>query len=162
MNQEVLKVKQSKVSEITESIKKSKSLVIIEYRGLTVAELTELRRALRADNATMGIYKNSLFQRAIDELGHSDVNPLLFGPNAYVFSEDTIVGPKAVRKFARKNEKLIIKGGLIEGKFADAEQIKVVAALPGREGLISMFLSVLNAPIRNFACAVKAVAEKAN
>ncbi len=162
MNQEVLKAKQVTVSEITKAIKDSKSIIVVEYRGLTVAQLTQLRRALRESSATMGVYKNSLFQRAIDELGHSDVNPLLSGPNAFIFSEDVIAGPKAVRKFAKFNEKLIIKGGLIEGKFADAAQIDTVAKLPGREGLISMFLSVLNAPIRNFACAVKAVAEKAN
>ena len=78
----------------------------------------------------------------------------------YHFSKDTINGPKVIAKFAKKHENLVIKGGLVEGKMMNADQIKVIASLPGREGLISMFLSCLQAPIRNFACAVKAVAEK--
>ena len=141
MNQAILKAKQEIVSEITEGIKGANSIVVIEYRGLTVDEITEVRHALR-------------------ELGHSELREILEGPNAIVFSKDTINGPKVIAKFAKKHENLVIKGGLVEGKMMNADQIKVIASLPGREGLISMFLSCLQAPIRNFACAVKAVAEK--
>ena len=87
---------------------------------------------------------------------------MLEGPNAIVFTKDTIAGPKVIAKFAKKHEHLVIKGGLIEGKTVDAAGVKTIAALPGREGLISMFLSCLQAPVRNFACAVKAVADKQN
>lgn len=163
MNQEVLKAKKQQVEEITNDIKKSNAVVICEYRGLTVDQLLVLRRNLREVNAKMGVFKNSLVERAVDTLGYKELEPLLEGPNAYIFSEDVIAGPKILRKFARMNEKFVIKGGLIEGKFANAKQIDVIGRLPGREGLISMFLSVLQAPTRNFACAIKAIADaKAN
>ncbi len=160
MNQAILKAKQEIVSKITEGIKGANSIVVIEYRGLTVDEITEVRHALRATDSTLRVYKNSLVERACDELGHSELREILEGPNAIVFSKDTINGPKVIAKFAKKHENLVIKGGLVEGKMMNADQIKVIASLPGREGLISMFLSCLQAPIRNFACAVKAVAEK--
>lgn len=160
MNQEILKAKKEVVSEVTDGIKNSSSMVIVEYRGLTVDEITEVRHALREVDASLRVYKNSLVERAVDDLGHSELKELLEGPNAIVFSKDTIAGPKVVAKFAKKHENLVIKGGLVEGKMMNVDQIKTIASLPGREGLISMFLSCLQAPIRNFACAVKAVAEK--
>lgn len=162
MNQEILKAKEAIVKEVAENMKKSSSIVVVEYRGMTVAEMTELRRTLRKDNATMTVYKNSLVERAADELGYHDLKTTLVGPNALIFSEDTIAGPKIAAKFAKKHEDLMIKGGVVEGRVVDAAGIKTVATLPGREGLISMFLSCLQAPVRNFACAVKAVAEKEN
>ena len=162
MNQDVLKAKQEQVSIITEDLNKSKALVVVEYRGLTVAELTELRRSLREVNATLSVFKNSLVARATREYKDEEFNALLSGPNAYVFSTDVCAGPKALRKFARQNDRLVIKGGLLEGKFADAKKVDEIAKLPGKEGLISMFLSVLQAPARNLACALKAIADKAN
>ncbi len=160
MNQEILKAKKEVVSEVTDGIKNSSSMVVVEYRGLTVDEITEVRHALKEVDASLRVYKNSLVERAVDDLGHSELKELLEGPNAIVFSKDTIAGPKVVAKFAKKHENLVIKGGLVEGKMMNVDQIKTIASLPGREGLISMFLSCLQAPIRNFACAVKAVAEK--
>lgn len=162
MNQEILKAKQEVVSEVTERIKDSNAIVVVEYRGLTVDEITEVRHALRAVEGTMRVYKNSLVERAAESLGHNDFKEMLEGPNAIVFTKDTIAGPKVIAKFAKKHEHLVIKGGLIEGKTVDAAGVKTIAALPGREGLISMFLSCLQAPVRNFACAVKAVADKQN
>lgn len=162
MNQEVLNAKKQQVETISNDLKNSKAVIICEYRGLTVDQLLVLRRSLREVNAKMGVFKNSLVERAVNALGYNDLDPLLEGPNAYIFAEDVITGPKAVRKFARLNEKLVIKGGLLEGKFADAKLIDTIARLPGRDGLISMFLSVLQAPVRNLACALKAVADAKN
>ena len=81
------------------------------------------------------------------------------GSNAYVFSSDVTGAPKVLAKFAKRNEKLVIKAGLVEGRVVGADEIKALAKIPGREGLISMFLSCLQAPIRSFACTVKAVAD---
>jgi len=162
MNQEVLKAKEGVVSELKDIIAGSQSVVVFEYRGLTVRQLMELRRVLTNANTTMGVYKNTLLERAVDSLGHQELNPYLVGPNAYAFSKDVTAGPKAIVKFAKKNDKLVIKGGIVEGKVMNAKQIGIVANLPGREGLISMFLSVLQAPVRQFACAVKGIADKAN
>ena len=161
MNQAVLAAKSETVKEISDKAKKSQTIVVCEYRGLTVAQIQEVRRALHKENAEMNVYKNSLVERACDELGYADLKQVLKGPNAIVFSEDVISGAKVVAKYAKRHKDiLVVKGGIVEGKFVDANGIQEVAKLPGREGLISMFLSCLQAPIRSFACAVKAVADK--
>ena len=161
MNQAVLQAKSETVKEISEKAKKSQTIIVCEYRGLTVAQIQEVRRALRKEKAEMNVYKNSLVERAVDELGYNELNDILKGPNAIVFSEDVIAGAKVIAKYAKRHrDVLIVKGGIVEGKFVDAKGIIEVSKLPGKEGLISMFLSCLQAPIRSFACAVKAVADK--
>ena len=161
MNQAVLAAKSETVKEISEKAKKSQTIIVCEYRGLTVAQIQEVRRALRKENAEMNVYKNSLVERAVDELGYNELNDILTGPNAIVFSEDVIAGAKVIAKYAKRHRDiLVVKGGIVEGKFVDAKGILEVSKLPGKEGLISMFLSCLQAPIRSFACAVKAVADK--
>ena len=161
MNQAVLAAKSETVKEISEKAKKSQTIVVCEYRGLTVAQIQEVRRALHKENAEMNVYKNSLVERAVDELGYNDLNSVLTGPNAIVFSEDVIAGAKVIAKYAKRHKDvLVVKGGIVEGKFVDAQGMLEVAKLPGKEGLLSMFLSCLQAPIRSFACAVKAVADK--
>ena len=161
MNQAVLAAKSETVKEISEKAKKSQTIIVCEYRGLTVAQIQEVRRALHKENAEMSVYKNSLVERAVDELGYNDLNSILTGPNAIVFSEDVIAGAKVIAKYAKRHRDiLVVKGGIVEGKFVDAKGIIEVSKLPGKEGLISMFLSCLQAPIRSFACAVKAVADK--
>ncbi len=161
MNQAVLAAKSETVKEISEKAKKSQTIIVCEYRGLTVAQIQEVRRALRKEKAEMNVYKNSLVERAVDELGYNDLNAILTGPNAIVFSEDVIAGAKVIAKYAKRHrDVLVVKGGIVEGKFVDAKGIIEVSKLPGKEGLISMFLSCLQAPIRSFACAVKAVADK--
>ena len=161
MNQAVLAAKSETVKEISEKAKKSQTIIVCEYRGLTVAQIQEVRRALHKEKAEMNVYKNSLVERAVDELGYNDLNSILTGPNAIVFSEDVIAGAKVIAKYAKRHRDiLVVKGGIVEGKFVDAKGIIEVSKLPGKEGLISMFLSCLQAPIRSFACAVKAVADK--
>ena len=160
MNQEVLQAKKQIVTEIVELSKTNKALVVVEYKGLTVEKMQELRRALRASNASLSVYKNSLVERAADELGQTGLKEILSGPNAFIFSEDPIEGPKIVAKYAKRfGEALAIKGAVIEGTYVDAATVKSLAKLPNKEGLISMFLSVLQAPVRQFAATVKAIAD---
>ena len=160
MNQETLKSKEAIVSELTTKFQESAAVIVVEYRGLTVAQIQELRRALRKENASMYVYKNSLVERAADNLGYSGLKEYLSGPNAIFFSEDVSAGAKIVSKYAKKFPEILkIKGGVVEGKVVDAAGIKDVANLPSREGLYAMFLSCLQAPVRQFACAVKAVAD---
>ena len=160
MNEKVLQQKQTIVQEVVEAVKAVDAVIVTEYRGLTVEQLTDLRRELKEVDAKLVVYKNSLVSRALTETGHGEqLDEYLKGPNDDVFSKDVIAGPNVLRKFARKNEELIIKGGLIEGRVVDGEQVKEIGKLPGRNGLLSMFLSVLNAPIQKFAATVKAVAE---
>ena len=162
MNQEILKSKQETVAKISESLKGCASLTIVEYRGLTVAQISDLKKLLKAAGSTFSVYKNTLFSRASDELGYKDLEQYLSGSNAFVFSDQLSSGPKVLAKFAKRNENLVIKAGLVEGKVYDAAGMKTIATLPSKEGLISMFLSCLQAPIRSFACAVKAVADSKN
>ena len=160
MNQKVLEAKQAQVAEIQSIVENSKSFVVAEYRGVSVAKLEELRKELRKEGVAMKVYKNTLVTRASNKLG-LDLDAELVGPNAFVFSyEDAVSAPRILAKFAKKEKNLVIKGGVVEGKVISAEEMLAVSKLPSREGLYSMLLSCLQAPIRNFACAVKAVAEK--
>jgi len=160
VNQEKLKAKQEVVNTLAKAISEHNATIVVEYRGLTVADIHALRKTLRENDATIGVYKNSLVARAAAQIGKGELSEILGGPNAIIFSKDVIAGPKVLAKFAKNNEHLILKGGLVEGQVVNGDKIKALAYLPGREGLISMFLSCLQAPVRNFACAVKAVAEK--
>jgi large subunit ribosomal protein L10 len=161
MNKEVLASKQAVVKEITEKAQAAKSITIAEYRGLTVAQIQTLRRALREEKTEMCVYKNSLVERAVKELGYEGLDEFLTGPNALFFSEEISNGPKVLAKYAKKfGDALTIKGGFVEGKAYDKAGMIEISKLPGKEGLISMFLSCLQAPIRQFAATVKAVAEK--
>ena len=109
----------------------------------------------------MKVYKNSIISRAANLVGYSELDEELTGPNAIVFSKtDSTGAAKLLTKFAKRNEELVVKGGIVEGKYVDAKGMKVVATLPNKEGMLSMLLGCLQAPIRNFACAVKAVADK--
>ncbi len=161
MNQEVLKQKEAVVSEVTDLVKKSKAVVVCEYRGLSVADITSLRKELREKNAKANVYKNSLVTRAIDSLEQQEFNTYLTGPNLFIFMDDYSNGSlKFVAKFAKKHEEFQIKGGIIEGKVSDADTVKTLAQLPGKEGLVSMLLSVLQAPMRNLAYSLSQVSEK--
>lgn len=159
MNKDVLLAKQEIVKEIVEKAKSSNGIVVAEYRGLTVDQIQELRRALRAENASLCVYKNSLVERAADELGYAEFKEMLSGPNAIIFSDEISGGAKVIAKYAKRYESLSIKGGLFEGKTVDKAGVVEIAKLPNREGLISMLLSCLQAPVRQFACTVKAVAD---
>ncbi len=160
MNPDTLKSKQEIVSEIEKNFEESNSLVIVDYRGLTVAQLSELRKSLKAVDASLSVYKNTLVSRANATKGNAELEQYLNGSNAFVFSKGVVDAPKVLAKFAKRNESLEIKAGLIEGRVVDADGVKDVAKLPDRNGLLSMFLSCLQAPVRSFACAVKAVADK--
>ena len=162
MNEKVLKSKQDAVVEISEEIKNHSTVIVAEYRGLTVAEISDLRRELAKDGAKLTVYKNSLVTRAAEGLGHEGLNEFLTGPNAIIFADDVIKGPKTVAKFAKRHDNLVIKGGLAEGKIVSKDEIITLSKLPGREGLLSMLCSVLQAPIRNLAYAVQCVADKQN
>lgn len=149
------------INEIATKFRESQSTVVADYRGLTVAQVTELRKQLREAGVEFKVYKNSLTRLATAQENLTELDEQLTGPNAIAFSKDDVIAPaKVLAEFAKKNEKLEIKGGVIEGKVVGAEQIKALAALPSREGLLSMLLSVLQAPVRNFALAVKAVADQ--
>jgi len=149
------------VEEIAEKLKNSVSTIVVDYRGLNVAEVTELRKQLREAGIEFKVYKNSLTRRAAEAVDLNSLTEVLTGPNAIAFSNDDVVAPaKILNNFAKEHEALEMKAGVIEGKVSSVEEIKALAELPSREGLLSMLLSVLQAPIRNFALVTKAVADQ--
>ena len=156
-----IETKKVQVQEIADKFSAAASIVVVDYRGLTVAQVTELRKQLREAGVEFKVYKNTLSRRAAETAGLEGINEFLTGPNAIAFSNEDVVAPaKIVNEFAKKNEALEIKAGIIEGTIASVEDVKALAELPSREGLLSMLLSVLQAPVRNFALATKAVAEQ--
>ena len=160
-NAKVLQEKQQLVSEISEKLRESQCTVLADYRGLNVAEVTQLRKSLREAGVEFRVLKNKLVKRATAETELTELDEHLVGPTAIAFGVSDVVAPaKILSDFAKNNENLQIKAGVVEGKVVDVAAIKALANLPSREGLLSMLLSVLQAPIRNFALAVKAVAEK--
>jgi len=157
----VIENKQAQVQEITEKFQNAASVVVVDYRGLNVAQVTELRKQLREAGVEFKVHKNTLTRRATEAVGLEGINDVLVGPNAIAFSTEDVVAPaKIINEFAKKNEALEIKAGIIEGTISSVEDVKALAELPSREGLLSMLLSVLQAPVRNFALATKAVAEQ--
>ena len=137
------------------------STVIVDYRGLSVSEVTELRKQLRDAGVEFKVYKNTLTRRAVEQVELTGLNDFLTGPNAIAFSNEDVIAPaKIINEFAKSHEALEIKAGVIEGNVATVEEVKALAELPSREGLLSMLLSVLQAPVRNLALATKAVADQ--
>lgn len=153
--------KQDVVDTLVEKMNNAASFVIVDYRGLTVGEVTELRKQLREAGVEMHVVKNTLARRAAAIAEIEGLEEALVGPTAIAFSEEEVVAPaKILVEFANEAKALEVKGGYMEGKAVSIETIEQVAKLPSREGLLSMLLSVLQAPIRNTALVFKAVAEK--
>jgi len=167
-NQEVKKMSEAAIAkkaaiveEVTEKFKASSSVVVVDYRGLTVDEVTRLRKQLRDANVEMKVIKNSILTRAAKAAGLEGLEEVFTGPTAVAFSNEDVVAPaKIIDEFAQDAKALEIKGGIIEGKVSSVEEITALAKLPSREGLLSMLLSVLQAPVRNVAYAINAVVEK--
>ncbi|WP_163651666.1 50S ribosomal protein L10 [Listeria sp. PSOL-1] len=157
----IIEAKQSVVNEITEKLTNSVSTVIVDYRGLNVAEITELRKQLREAGIDFKVYKNSLMRRAAAEKNFDGLDEVFTGPNAIAFSNEDVVAPaKILNDFAKDHEALEIKAGIIEGTVSSLEEVKAIATLPSREGLLSMVCSALQAPVRNLALVTKAVADQ--
>lgn len=157
----VLEGKQQLVNEIVQKLRDSKTTIVTDYRGLNVAEVTELRKTLRDAGIEYKVLKNTMVRRATAETELTELDEFLAGPTAIAFGYDDVVAPaKIIADFAKKHDALEIKVGVLEGNVVSVDEVKALAALPSREGLLSMLLSVLQAPMRNMALAVKAVADK--
>ncbi|MFD1884080.1 50S ribosomal protein L10 [Paenibacillus wenxiniae] len=160
-NAKVIQTKQEAVEVVAAKLRESVSTVVADYRGLNVAEVTELRKQLREAGVEFQVLKNTLVRRATESAELTELNEVLVGPTAIAFSkDDAVIGAKILNDFAKTHNALELKGGVVEGRVVSADEIKALASLPSRDGLLSMLLSVLQAPVRNFALAVKAVSEK--
>jgi large subunit ribosomal protein L10 len=160
MNHSIIDSKIELVNEIAGKFQGALSSVVVEYRGLTVSEVTQLRRLLRAEGIEFKVYKNSMVQRAVEGVGYGTLIESLTGPNAFAFGSDAVAPSRILTKFAKKHKMLVVKGGVVEGKVVDADTIKILSDLPGREGMIATLLGCLQSPIRDFAYAIKQIAEK--
>ncbi|HGI5174633.1 TPA: 50S ribosomal protein L10 [Streptococcus agalactiae] len=161
MSEAIIAKKAEQVELIAEKMKAAASIVVVDSRGLTVEQDTNLRRSLRESDVEFKVIKNSILTRAAEKAGLEDLKELFVGPSAVAFSNEDVIAPaKVISDFAKDAEALEIKGGSVGGKFTSVEEINALAKLPNKEGMLSMLLSVLQAPVRNVAYAVKAVAEK--
>ena len=160
MSEKIIAKKAAIVDEVAEKFQSAVSVVVVDYRGLTVEQVTNLRKDLREAGVEMRVIKNTYLKRAAEKVGYEGLDETFTGPTAVAFSSEDVVAPaRIMAKYAEDIEALEIKGGMIEGKVASLEEINALAKLPNREGMLSMLLSVLQAPVRNFAYAVKAVAD---
>lgn len=161
MSEAIIAKKAEQVELIAEKMKAAASIVVVDSRGLTVEQDTNLRRSLRESDVEFKVIKNSILTRAAEKASLEDLKELFVGPSAVAFSNEDVIAPaKVISDFAKDAEALEIKGGSVDGKFTSVEEINALAKLPNKEGMLSMLLSVLQAPVRNIAYAVKAVAEK--
>ncbi len=171
-SEKILLEKQAEVSKICESFEKSPAIVVVDSRGLTVELDTELRSKLRKAGVSYKVTKNTLAVKACEKLGINNSDKLFAGPTAIATHEsDLSAAAKILLEFAKKNDKLQIKGAIIEGKIGGTEDVKALADMPSKEVLIakvlggfnapiSGFVNVLNGNIRGLVVALNAIAEK--
>lgn len=172
MNQAIIEKKKIVIQEILEKIEKSQSIVLVDYRGLNVEEVSELRNKYREAGVEYKVYKNNMMKFAFKEAGLENFNEFLKGPNAVAFSmEDAVSAAKVSNEFAKANDKLEIKAGIVDGDIIDVDGVKALASIPSREVLIAKVLGGLNAPITGFVnvlqgnmrglvCALNQIAEQ--
>ena len=153
-------LKQPIVQEISEMINGAQSVVVVDYRGLTVAEDTQLRKQLREAGVSYKVYKNTLVNRAVEGTEFESLRDSLEGPNAFAVStEDATAPARVLAEFAKKAPNLEIKAGVVEGTFYDAEGMKAIASVPSREVLLSKLLGSIQSPITNLARVLNQIAE---
>ena len=149
-NAKIIEQKASVVSEIKEKFENAKSVVMFDYRGLSVAEVTELRRKLRENDADYKVYKNTLTKRALDEL-NINMDQYLAGPSAVTFGTDELSIVKVLNDFAKDHNALELKAGIIEGKVAGLEDLKRYAAIPSRDVLLTMLAAGFMGTVRDLS-----------
>ena len=149
-NAKIIEQKAAVVSEIKKNFEDAKSVVLFDYRGLSVGEVTDLRRKLRDAGATYKVYKNTLTKRALDEL-KVDMNEYLAGPSAVSFGTDELSIVKVLNDFAKEHEALELKAGIIEGKVATSDDLKRYAAIPSRDTLLTQLAAGLLGTVRDLS-----------
>lgn len=156
-----LEAKKVAVADIKKLIQDSKSIVLLDYRGITVNQDTALRKTMRENKVVYKVFKNTLFRKALEELGISGLDESLNGTTAFAFGlEDETVAPRLVKNAMKDYTALSIKAGLVGSKAVDAKEVETLASIPSKEQLVAQLLYVLNAPVAGLARAFKAIAEK--
>ena len=155
-----VELKQPIVAAIAEDVKEAQSVVLVDYRGLTVAQDTELRKQLREAGIIYKVCKNTMMKRAFEGTEFEGLSQYLEGPSAMAVSKDDATAPaRIICKFAKTAEKLEVKAGVVEGKVYDMAGVQALATIPSREELLSKLLGSIQSPIANFARVIKQIAE---
>jgi large subunit ribosomal protein L10 len=152
--------KKEVVAEVAAKVAKAQTMVLAEYRGTTVAQLTKLRTDARAKGVYMRVLKNTLARRAVEGTGFEVAKAHMVGPLLYSFSEDAVAAAKVVNDFAKGNEKFVITAGAFNGKILDKAAVQSLANIPSKEVLLAQLLGLMQSPISRMARVLAAVAEK--
>lgn len=161
MNNGILEQKKVLVQDIKAKIQDAQSIVLVDYRGLNVEEVTELRRQCTQAGVEFKVYKNSMMGFAFKEAGYDSFEEYLAGPNAIAISQnDSVLAAKIVNDFAKTHTKLELRAGIVDGEILNADNIKAIASLPSKETLITQIAIGLNGTIVKFARAIQAIVDK--
>ena len=152
--------KQAVIDEVTGLAAKAQTLVMAEYRGITVADMTRLRSQARGNGVTLSVLKNTLARRAVAGSAFEVVSNQMTGPLIYGFSVDAVAAAKVVADFAKTNDKLVIRGGAFAGKTLDVNGVKQLASIPSKEVLLAQICGLLMSPISRTAVVLGALAAK--
>ncbi|MCM1494612.1 MAG: 50S ribosomal protein L10 [Bacteroides sp.] len=156
-----VEIKQPIVDEIKTNVEGAASVVLVDYRGLTVEQDTKLRKQLREAGVIYKVYKNTLMKRAFEGTDFAQLDSHLDGPSAIAISKTDATAPaRILAKFGKEAEALEIKAGIVEGTYYDTKGIQAISSIPSREELLSKFLGSIQSPIANFARVIKQIAEK--
>ena len=152
--------KEAVIKEVTDLAAKAQTLVMAEYRGVTVADMTKLRTSARSQGVALSVLKNTLARRAVAGSSFEVASEQMSGPLIYGFSEDAVAAAKVVAEFAKTNDKLVIRGGVYGGKALDANAVKQLASIPSKEVLLAQLCGLLMSPVSRTAVVLGALAAK--
>ncbi len=155
-----IEAKKATVAEISEGIANAQTLVVAEYRGISVASMTNLRAKARAEGVYLRVLKNTLARRAVEGTSFAALADKMVGPLIYAASEDPVAAAKVLQQFAKQDEKIVLKAGSYNGQLLDTAQVVELASIPGKEELLSKLLYVMQAPVAGFARGLAALATK--
>ena len=155
-----IETKQAAVAEIVAAIANAQTMVIAEYRGISVASMTELRANARKAGVYLHVLKNTLARRAVEGTSFAALADQMVGPLVYAVSEDPVAAAKILHQFSKKDEKIVLKAGSYNGDLLDVAQVAELASIPSRDELLAKLLGIMQAPVSGFARALAALAEK--
>lgn len=155
-----LESKKAIVAEVSAQVANAQTIVVAEYRGIEVGDLTQLRAKARQSGVYLRVLRNTLARRAVAETPFSVLADQMTGPLIYGISSDPVAAAKVLNDFARSNEKLVLRAGAYAGKVLDKSGVQALASIPGREELLARLLGVMKAPVSGFAVALGALARQ--
>ncbi|ETD66990.1 50S ribosomal protein L10 [Pelistega indica] len=155
-----IETKKATVEEISKAIANAQTMVVAEYRGISVASMTELRVNARKEGVYLRVLKNTLARRAVEGTPFANLSDHMVGPLVYAVSEDAVAAAKVLHQFAKQEDKIVLKAGSYNGELLDSAKVAELASIPSREELLSKLLFVMQAPLSSLARGLAALAEK--